>query len=1537
MGKHLTFCNYADIHETVGLSSINNVNDPYIETHETWAKVLDEYQVTGFLTSCTVLEAVRNSQLDCLYDIDCLKFMLNYFPDLNQTRRNWTNDILSEKMIPLNNLLSNLFISNWSIEINDLTYFNKCSPLHCTYTKTYQMNSSYTTTLFISIYGGLIIVLRFITMFLIKIILEFRNRPLQRMQHISAQNTIKQKLIRSLRVLNLFKDPNARAENDVKQQRTITFVYIILLTGSLLIILLFTSFHHEMMIITEEKPSLVRYSELQNLYSRTLKCSCFTMATPYSVIVSLVPTFHRVCQSDFVDKRWIEVLKIIKHPYVSLDWRNIALSQFQFLSDLCKLANEIVKDAIDRFMMEPLISSNLLSEIEFFTQFNQTLIQFFHSTKFNFIRLSDVGQLLENVDQPYMTPGNLILPFHSNLIAESVPNETNDTKLLNFIFRFAQHNDTNSTFADCVCIINPRCETLASIYNYDYNSNADSTYEVSYSLPGWKQSCSQLNSLTSSTLECLYSTNCLTLLVRSVKTLFILSSPQIDWFEPRFLIYNSTIDRFYPNTLIKDVLDEIMVENWNSSISYKNLYENCAPTHCTYAKRIRTKNFFEAITLLISMIGSVIIGVRLGASVSVKLVFHLWKRICKKQTEGQEQRQDEPADAVHLKLFDRLKTKIGKVLSSLFGFLLNLNIFLVRDFNSNSSRVTVQNLGRWSTRLYISIFLLINIIFIFYNVTQSKSITKTFDQPQFNQYHHLIKIYGKKFKCSCSNIASKYETFVQIQPEYHEICKRQVVFDEWQMNLTKNHLSDIFLWKKNDYRLFLLAHIKYLQGLCSNSIEIIQNLVDQFHSTLLITAQLLEEKDFHSHINNFIEQTKSKAPHLLLNILSLIRIIYHGNAFISKYQSNYKYIFPWNHFDKVYVPTEAMIYDQNCTCGLISTCTTQAGFYNEKNSSDFIRIQGLKMGCLPSESFLQSTLQCFFNQTCLNLIQQYSNSSHFNISSLSYPKNESLINKTIHELINDLFVESWSKNINYSLYFNQCLPSLCSYTYNKRFDLFELITFLLGFQGGLKIVLKWICPQIIQILMKIYSSRKKRSNRIDSQDSTTATRDKTKPLIRNIQCSFKFINVCFVFIFLTIFIIHFSIFLTFKISSSNVMINQNMITTEYQSIMTTTTTMIDTITSTEVLHCPISAVTIQLKTSTCSQAYALISADLNDDSRSELLFYCESTGSIHILISSDDELFKTEKIHPLEHDHQLFSMTWGDINNDGHIDLIGLDTPKNELRILFGDGNLTFKQVNTLPLSSGHRRTLMLIDLNNDSYLDIISRNEENYVIRVFLGDGTEKFFQHTVLYCEKNSWPSSLAINDLNHDGSLDIIITLRRANDIVVYLGDNNLKFNQSFIFSPGYDSEPDDLFLADLNNDTHSDIVFSYQDTIVAIMYGFGNGTFSTLKKYMINNSQKATPMAVIDFNCDGYLDIILGNVFSYDIVALMGSKNGYFQYRSIGNHESFKPGSSQYSTMTTIFNDNGHKNIVVLNSRPTDAIILLNTCQCCSIDINNFTSH
>ena len=285
----------------------------------------------------------------------------------------------------------------------------------------------------------------------------------------------------------------------------------------------------------------------------------------------------------------------------------------------------------------------------------------------------------------------------------------------------------------------------------------------------------------------------------------------------------------------------------------------------------------------------------------------------------------------------------------------------------------------------------------------------------------------------------------------------------------------------NDYRRFLPAHLQFLKGLCELSHEAIKISKQQFLSSLFVTSELLSKTNFYARINSTIKQSTSNVSTLFTGLLFLIRSINHGNRMISTYGTNFEYIMSWKDIANSYAPTNATIYDHQCSCALHSDCTTAATVI-ETNSAKTIRIKGLKMGCTPSESFRLSTLECFYDQSCLNLIYQFANhkESQINLTNplnaLSRTISRFSMNTTINGLINELFVEQWKTVVNYTPYFEQCSPLLCSYTYIEKYNLLHTLYVLFGLQGGLSIVLKWICPKLIRIIHKIYEYRNRRRN-----------------------------------------------------------------------------------------------------------------------------------------------------------------------------------------------------------------------------------------------------------------------------------------------------------------------------------------------------------------------------------------------------------------------------------------------------------------------------
>ncbi|CAF2603966.1 unnamed protein product [Rotaria sp. Silwood2] len=104
-----------------------------------------------------------------------------------------------------------------------------------------------------------------------------------------------------------------------------------------------------------------------------------------------------------------------------MDWRNLASSQFELLLNLCQWAHKTINDAVHRFVLQSFITSDVLTEIDFNSQLNATLNQFFQSTIAYFDLLVNTFNLCIQVDQPYMGSRQMFYSaMESNLIVNNV-------------------------------------------------------------------------------------------------------------------------------------------------------------------------------------------------------------------------------------------------------------------------------------------------------------------------------------------------------------------------------------------------------------------------------------------------------------------------------------------------------------------------------------------------------------------------------------------------------------------------------------------------------------------------------------------------------------------------------------------------------------------------------------------------------------------------------------------------------------------------------------------------------------------------------------------------------------------------------------------------------------------------------------------------------------------------------------------------------------------------------------------------------------
>ncbi|MCX6335395.1 MAG: VCBS repeat-containing protein [Bacteroidia bacterium] len=141
------------------------------------------------------------------------------------------------------------------------------------------------------------------------------------------------------------------------------------------------------------------------------------------------------------------------------------------------------------------------------------------------------------------------------------------------------------------------------------------------------------------------------------------------------------------------------------------------------------------------------------------------------------------------------------------------------------------------------------------------------------------------------------------------------------------------------------------------------------------------------------------------------------------------------------------------------------------------------------------------------------------------------------------------------------------------------------------------------------------------------------------------------------------------------------------------------------------------------------------------------------------------------------SVTWGDYNNDGDLDILltGYTDSAYISKIYRNNGNNSFTEQTGIPLAGVYISSTAWGDYDNDGDLDILltgstDDNPYNPVSKIYRNNGDNSFTEQTGINLTKVN-NSSVAWGDYDNDGDLDILLTGNSYSDIVSKLFRNEI----------------------------------------------------------------------------------------------------------------------------------------------------------------------
>jgi hypothetical protein len=338
---------------------------------------------------------------------------------------------------------------------------------------------------------------------------------------------------------------------------------------------------------------------------------------------------------------------------------------------------------------------------------------------------------------------------------------------------------------------------------------------------------------------------------------------------------------------------------------------------------------------------------------------------------------------------------------------------------------------------------------------------------------------------------------------------------------------------------------------------------------------------------------------------------------------------------------------------------------------------------------------------------------------------------------------------------------------------------------------------------------------------------------------------------------------------------------------------------------------------------SVAAGDFNKDGKMDLVVGNGNFSGMTLLIGNGDGTFQVGGSGAAIDAPEVLSVSVGDFNGDGISDAAGAGPFTNGVIDYMGNGTTSL----TGPVyygSSVMPTAMVAVDLNGDKKLDLAVVNSVGDVagglgsVSIILGVGNG-FFQGARAFpvgpgtCGTNCTTPSIATDDFNGDGFLDLVAANQQDNVLDLLVGNGDSTF-QAHIDFPLTGSSPDSVAVGDFNNDGKMDVAVANQCTpnilcdrsqgSIDVLLGNGNSTFQSA--VAVSTGENPVWVTAMDFNKDGNLDLAYSAAGDCTVKVLLGNGNGTFDTPL----STSLPGCGNGMFVAADFNNDGKLDVAVI---------------------------